>query len=133
MFRRQVFSEPCGICREHGTGRCQRCELPLCSECLPAEGSRCRMCEDEFAAGEKRREEDRTMELIASGSIVGTIVLVCGFGWLIAMSTPTLLAVALGGTAIGTVASLLGADLFSGKRRQRFLSERGPTRLLLRD
>jgi hypothetical protein len=73
------------------------------------------------------------MELIASASIVGTIVLVCGFGWLIAMSTPTLLAVALGGTTVGTVASLLGADLFSGKRRQRFLSERVPPRLLLRE
>lgn len=113
VYRDEIRTELCSICRAQAQSRCKRCGRQLCRQHAPARDARCQRCEAWF-------EEERTRRMAESGA----------FSMSRMTLPPTPAAVAILLTPAGVVgAAILWERARRRRERRRFLAERLATDL----
>lgn len=113
VYREQIRTELCSVCRAEAQGSCKRCGRPLCRRHTPARESRCQPCEAWF-------DEERTRRVAESGAY--------------SMSRMSLPPTPAAVVMLLTPASVVGAAILwerarRRRERRRFLAERLATDL----
>jgi hypothetical protein len=103
-------------CRAPALHSCKRCGLALCTDHLPAEDRRCRICEQEFFIVGRRGNWVLIGLYALLVFVAGGVAAMVGYRWG--------LAAALGAMALAPSISRLGSS--TRWRRKRFLHERRP-------
>ena len=102
-------------CRAPAQHACRRCELPLCTDHLPANDRRCRACEQEFFLSCRRGSWLIAGLYAALVFVAGGIAALVGYRWGVA--------VAVGAMALAPAIAKFGSVRW---RRKRFLRQHVP-------